>query len=451
MGSPSLSWHSAGSNSTGSLAQGHCADTPLLRACAALSFVGGATDAVPGGRHTLFLAADGRAWGVGEGGCASGARAGAPPLELPLPPRMAIASAACGWEHALLVAACGALFAVGSGGGGRLGLGDERDAPAPARVAFGDADDVRVAAAAAGGRHSLALARDGRVFSWGAARGAAGGGDGGGGGGGGGSGGGGVCGAILAPARLLACEALLARDERFVAAAAGWEHCVALSSRGRVANFTTAQVGQLVDIHSVNNVITGNDLFGVNQIFNSLFSDGCCVKNMWPSWRRGHQYSYVADNTIYNGQSSHFMQLWRQVLFERNVIRGSTTTAGGQSLGTGPMGGVAQHVYHADNRVHFTWGGDREVMTYDDAGGAYWGQLESVSGTTLTLAGDAWPASDWCVTGGAPSTLAPRSCSFSSSLTFLTSLLLLTRYGSTREMGGWAGGQVRACAGGGRH
>ena len=179
-----------------------------------------------------------------------------------------------------------------------------------------------------------------------------------------------------------------------------WGEGPAMGSRGRVANWSTAQVGQLVDIHGTNNRVTGNDLFGVNQIFNSFFGDGCCGKNMWPSWRRGHQYSYIADNVIYNGQSSHFMQLWRQVLFERNVIRGSTTTAGGQSLGTGPMGGVAQHVYHADNRVHFTWGGDREVMTYDDAGGAYWGRLQSVDGTTLTLAGDAWPASDWCVGGG---------------------------------------------------
>jgi hypothetical protein len=178
-----------------------------------------------------------------------------------------------------------------------------------------------------------------------------------------------------------------------------WGTGPAMGSRGRIANFTTADVGQMVDIHSVNNRITGNDLFGVNQILNSFSPDGCCGKNMWPNWRRGHQYSYVADNTIYNGQSSHFMQLWRQVLFERNVVRGSTTTAGGQSLGTGPMGGMAQHIYHADNNMHFTWGGDREIITYDDSGGAYWGSLQSVSedGVTLTLSGDAWPASDWWV------------------------------------------------------
>lgn len=114
------------------------------------------------------------------------------------------------------------------------------------------------------------------------------------------------------------------------------------------------------------------------------------------------------------------MHLWRQVIFEQNVILGATEAAGGQSLGTGPDGGVAQHVYHADNRIQvclsgggawggegsiyvhyadnriqFTWGGDREVMTYDDAGGAYYGALASVNGTTVTLADDSWPAGSW--------------------------------------------------------
>lgn len=166
---------------------------------------------------------------------------------------------------------------------------------------------------------------------------------------------------------------------------------------------------------------------------------------MWPNWRRGHevsngspaarhwrhcrpafhqhwkphstraiappcprsavQYSYIARNTLWNGQASHFMQLWRQVIFEQNSIIGATEVAGGQSLGTGPMGGMAQHVLHADNTVRFTWGGDREVMTYDDAGGAYWGPLAEVNGTVITLGADAWPASD-------------------------------------AEMGGWSGGQV---------
>jgi hypothetical protein len=164
--------------------------------------------------------------------------------------------------------------------------------------------------------------------------------------------------------------------------------------------------GNVVDLHGVNHAITGNDIWGMGTLLNSCSNLGNpSGANDWPSWRRGHAYSYIADNVLWAGQSSHFMQLWRQVIFERNVITGATEAAGGQSLGTGPMGGVAQHILHADNLVRFTWGGDREVMTYDDAGGAYYGPLAAVDNATLTLAGDAWPASDW-------------------------------------EMGGWAGGQV---------
>lgn len=158
--------------------------------------------------------------------------------------------------------------------------------------------------------------------------------------------------------------------------------------------------------------ITDNDIWGAAMLMNSCLNnnlpDGA---NNWPNFRRGHAYSYIARNLLWNGQASHFMQLWRQVsggcsravqgstsmphcgytavmaitlhriirismvyhykpqvIFEQNVIIGATTAAGGQSLGTGPMGGMAQHIYHADNRVQFTWGGDREVMTYDDAG-----------------------------------------------------------------------------------
>ena len=56
---------------------------------------------------------------------------------------------------------------------------------------------------------------------------------------------------------------------------------------------------------------------------------------------------------------------FNQVLFIQNTIIGATEAAGGQSVGTN-YGGMAQHIYHADNVLRFTWGGDREVMTYDD-------------------------------------------------------------------------------------
>jgi hypothetical protein len=172
-------------------------------------------------------------------------------------------------------------------------------------------------------------------------------------------------------------------------------------SRGRMPDFNVSNLATVLDLHGVNHVVVDNDIWGAAMLIGSWFMVGePDNSNFWPNWRRGHAYSYIARNTLWNGQASHYMQLWRQVLFERNVITGATEAAGGQSLGTGPMGGMAQHIYHADNLIRFTWGGDREVMTYDDAGGAYYGPLASVepgeNGTSVvTLAGDAWPASDW--------------------------------------------------------
>lgn len=129
------------------------------------------------------------------------------------------------------------------------------------------------------------------------------------------------------------------------------------SSRGRVINETMTSFGNMIDLHGVNHVITHNDLWGIGILINSCSNIGNPPDaNNWPNYRRGHEYSYIADNVLWDGQASHFMQLWRQVIFERNVVFGATEVAGGQSLGTGPMGGMAQHVLHADNVVRFTWG-----------------------------------------------------------------------------------------------
>lgn len=93
-------------------------------------------------------------------------------------------------------------------------------------------------------------------------------------------------------------------------------------------------------------------------------------------------------------------------------------------------------------------------MTYDDAGGAYYGALAAVDGATLTLANDAWPASDWemgehssvtgcCATGGGgPSEVGkqPALPQRGAALTRPSSRLARTR---TRSLAGaWLGSQV---------
>ncbi len=71
----------------------------------------------------------------------------------------------------LAVTDAGALFAFGNNFKGRLGLGHERHVSRPTRVATGALGDVgaSVARAVCGDWHGVALLRDGRVCTWGAA------------------------------------------------------------------------------------------------------------------------------------------------------------------------------------------------------------------------------------------------------------------------------------------
>jgi hypothetical protein len=78
----------------------------------------------------------------------------------------------------------------------------------------------------------------------------------------------------------------------------------------------------------------------------------------------------------------------------------------GQSLGTGPDGGHDHHILHADNEVTSVWGNDRELMTFDDAGGAYFGRVASVAGATLTTADDTRCSTDATTGGWAGGTIA---------------------------------------------
>ena len=49
-------------------------------------------------------------------------------------------------------------------------------------------------------------------------------------------------------------------------------------------------------------------------------------------------------------------------------------------------GGYAHHIYIGHNSISQVWGNDREVMTYDNAGNAYFGGIAKTDGTKLTIA-----------------------------------------------------------------
>ena len=87
------------------------------------------------------------------------------PRALGLGPRTRIVVVSATANHALFVTAGGRALSSGVGAFGRLGHGDEADAPAPRPVRA--LRHVRVVAAAAGAAHSLFAAAGGDVYACG--------------------------------------------------------------------------------------------------------------------------------------------------------------------------------------------------------------------------------------------------------------------------------------------
>eukprot|EP00040_Diaphanoeca_grandis_P015116 m.76958 g.76958 ORF g.76958 m.76958 type:complete len:898 (-) comp24959_c0_seq1:84-2777(-) len=153
--------------------------------------------------------------------------------------------------------------------------------------------------------------------------------------------------------------------------------------------------GALLNLQGSEYLVEDNDLYSDSAVITSTTGPNICPVQMNNKTVMAHchgsMWGTIRNNRIYNSGPSHFMAQWKQIIFEQNQIVGVSVVAGGQSLGTGPGGGYAHHVYHHANRIQFVWGGDREIVTFDDAGAAYLGAVEAVSadGLTITLKEDA--------------------------------------------------------------
>jgi hypothetical protein len=94
---------------------------------------------------------------------------------------------------------------------------------------------------------------------------------------------------------------------------------------------------------------------------------------------RGPYYGVISD-CVLDGHLYGCENL-RGLIFERNRVKG--VAVGASTYWTN----FSCQLYAADNIVQHVYGGDREIMTSDASGGAYFGRA-SVSGTHLTLAAD---------------------------------------------------------------
>ena len=95
----------------------------------------------------------------------------------------------------------------------------------------------------------------------------------------------------------------------------------------------------------------------------------------------------IARNQIRYGGRGYSIENTERLIFEDNLVEGNNLLAIGNDLTTF-WSNTCRHIYYARNRVRQMYGADREMMTLDAAGGAYFGTVAAVDGTRLTLAND---------------------------------------------------------------
>lgn len=140
-------------------------------------------------------------------------------------------------------------------------------------------------------------------------------------------------------------------------------------------NFTQSQIQGAVMLTGSNWRVQDNDILATGGVFWSGGSNG---------GMGGTRYGLLSRNRVRNGGGSLQMDQWKQVIVEDNVISGASFASGGNNVAT-YNGGYAQHIMLMNNTIEQVWGGDREVITYDNAGGAYFGTLQKVSSSSAAV------------------------------------------------------------------
>ena len=95
----------------------------------------------------------------------------------------------------------------------------------------------------------------------------------------------------------------------------------------------------------------------------------------------------IARNQIRYGGRGYSIENTDRLIFEDNLIAGNNLLSIGNDITTF-WTNYCRNIYYARNRLQQMFGADREMMTLDAGGGAYYGRVAAAEGTRLTLAAD---------------------------------------------------------------
>lgn len=142
--------------------------------------------------------------------------------------------------------------------------------------------------------------------------------------------------------------------------------------------------GDTVQLGGENVVITDCDLYGSGR---SLYLSRA-------------RHSLVANNQLYNGRWGWYcLEGSDGLIFENNLLQGADLMSTGGGIANYSTA-CSRNIYFAHNDMRFCHGWDREVMTTDAGGEAYFGKVTSVDGAVMMLAEDAkWGNRDWTNAG----------------------------------------------------
>lgn len=98
----------------------------------------------------------------------------------------------------------------------------------------------------------------------------------------------------------------------------------------------------------------------------------------------GAKSGVVASNRILFGGLGYSIESGDRVIVEGNTVTGANPVAACNTVTTF-WSNACTHLYVARNRHQHTYGADREMITLDAGGGAYFGPLAAASGTRVTL------------------------------------------------------------------